>query len=172
MTLAAFGAGAIPIPFADFSIVISILTTTIVSIGKYYGYIWKRILKDDLLSIYDGKLYNKKENDDKKENTNYKQIIKLIAEIFGKGIIMMIALNLDDIIKVVYGVGTLIGMAIGAVMDSGIVFQYARNAKKYFESKCKSDDGTIFFITRCSEYEVIFRKFKEFENYDLKYPSY
>ena len=43
--------------------------------------------------------------------------------------------------------------------------------KKYFESKCLTDDGTIFFTTRCSEYEVIFNKFEQFKKFELIYPS-
>lgn len=83
----------------------------------------------------------------------------------------MFLLNIDDVIKSLWGIGTVIGMIIGAAADAGIVYKYALNAKRYFESKCKEDDGTIFFCTRCSEYEVIFRKFKQFDEYDLVYPS-
>lgn len=124
-----------------------------------------------MISIYKGELYKEKENEKKNENDfGKKEALKVIGEIFGKGIIMAIALNIDDVIKTLWGVGTVIGMAVGAVLDSGIILQYTRYAKKYFESKCKQDDGTLFFCTRCSEYEVIFRKFKNFENYEINYP--
>lgn len=171
MSLIAAGAGAIPVPFADASIVMSILASSIIKIGKYFGYVWKKISRDDLISIYKGELYKEKENEKKNENDfGKKEALKVIGEIFGKGIIMAIALNIDDVIKTLWGVGTVIGMAVGAVLDSGIILQYTRYAKKYFESKCKEDDGTLFFCTRCSEYEVIFRKFKNFENYEINYP--
>ena len=170
MTTLALGVGAIPIPFADVSIIMSILGSAIIKIGKFYGYVWKKILKSDLFSIYKGELYTKKENDDSKKVFDYKAFLKLIGEIFFKSFIMTIALNADDILKIFWGIGSIIGMVIGAAADSFIVGKYANNAKKYFESKCAQDDGTIFFYTRCSEYEVIFKRFKQFDNYELIYP--
>ena len=126
-----------------------------------------------MISIYKGELY-KKENNTEDENytsINIKEYMKVFAEIFAKGLIMFLALNVDDFCKSVYGVGTMIGMALGAAADAGIIYYYSKNAINYFESKCKEDDGTIFFCTRCSEYEIIFRKFKQFENYDLICPT-
>ena len=170
ITLAASLAGAIPIPFADISIVMSIIGTAILSIGKFYGYVWKKISKRDLFSIYNGELY-------KKEDVNYsenietyktiKEILIIVGEIFAKGILTMALLNIDDVLKWFWGVGTIIGMIVGSIADAGIVLKYSSNAKKYFESKCREDDGTIFFCTRCAEYEVIFRQFKQFEKYNL-----
>ena len=113
----------------------------------------------------------KKKNDIEKDNTNKFEFLKVIPEIFLKGLTLCFLLNIDDVIKSIYGIGTIIGMAVGAVADAGIIINYSRKAKNYFESKCKADDGTLFFCTRCSEYEVIFRKFKQFENFDLIYPS-
>jgi len=170
MTTLALGVGAIPIPFVDATITASIIGTTISKIGKFYGYVWKKILKGDLFSIYKGELYTKKENDDSQKVLDYKTFLKLIGEIFFKSFIMTIALNADDILKIFWGIGSIIGMVIGAAADSFIVGKYAYNAKKYFESKCAQDDGTLFFYTRCSEYEVIFKRFKQFDNYELIYP--
>lgn len=170
MSLAAAAAGSIPIPFADVTIVLNILGGTIIKIGQIYGYVWKKISKNDLIAIYKGELYQKK-NDIEKDNDSLIEFLKVVAEIFAKGIMTMFLLNIDDIIKSLWGIGTVIGMIIGAAADAGIVYKYALNAKRYFESKCKEDDGTIFFCTRCSEYEVIFRKFKQFDEYDLIYPS-
>lgn len=84
---------------------------------------------------------------------------------------MMIAANIDDILKLFWGVGSIVGSAVGAIIDGGIIYKYSNNAKKYYESKCKADDGTIFFTTRCAEYEIIFRQFELFKNFDLIYPS-
>lgn len=170
MSTLAFGVGAIPIPFADVSIIMSIIGTTIIKIGKFYGYVWKKILKSDLLSIYRGELYTKKDNDDSPKDFDYKLFFNLIGDIFFKSIMVTIALNADDILKMFWGLGSIIGITIGSIADSFIVGKYAYNAKKYFESKCAQDDGTLFFYTRCSEYEVIFKKFKQFENYELIYP--
>ena len=169
MSLAAAAAGAIPLPFADVTIVLNILGATIIKIGQIYGYVWKKISKNDLIAIYKGELYQKK-NDIEKDNDSLIEFLKIVAEIFAKGIVTMFLLNIDDVIKSLWGIGTVIGMIIGAAADAGIVYKYALNAKRYFESKCKEDDGTIFFCTRCSEYEVIFRKFKQFDEYDLVYP--
>ena len=170
MSLAAAGAGSIPIPFVDVGIVLNILGATIIGIGKAYGYVWKKISKNDLISIYRGELYQKK-NDIEKDNNDIIEVLKIIGEIFAKGFMTLILLNIDDVIKSIWGIGTLIGMAVGAAADAGIIANYAYKAKNYFESKCKEDDGTIFFCTRCAEYEVIFRKFKQFENFDLIYPQ-
>ena len=170
MSTAAAGAGAIPIPFADIGVVMSIITSAIVQIGKAYGYIWKKISKKDLFAIYRGELYKKENEENSMFFNNYFELAKIIGEIFAKGIMMFFALTIDDVIKSLWGLGTTIGMAIGAVADSGIVYKYSYNAKKYFESKCKEDDGTIFFSTRCGEYEIIFRRFKQFENYNLIIP--
>ncbi len=60
MTLASAAAGSIPLPFADVAIVMNILATAIIKIGKAYGYVWKKISKDDLFSIFKGELYQKK----------------------------------------------------------------------------------------------------------------
>ncbi len=99
------------------------------------------------------------------------EFLKVVGEIFAKRIMTVFLLNIDDIIKSFYGIGTIIGMGVGAFADAGIIINYSRKAKNYFESKCKADDGTLFFCTRCAEYEVIFRKFKQFEKFDLIYPS-
>ena len=171
LTLAAAAAGSIPIPFVDAAIVLNILGSSIVKIGKFYGYVWKKISRKDLLSIYKGELYRSINNFEGERMNTLLELFKLVGEIFLKSLIMVIALNIDDVVKYFWGIGTIIGMAIGAVVDSGIVCKYSRNAKNYFESKCKQDDGTLFFCTRCSEYEVIFRKFKQFENYKLVYPT-
>lgn len=170
MSAAAAGAGAIPIPFVDVGVVMSIIASTIVKIGKSYGYVWKRISKKDLFAIYRGELYKKGNEDNSSIFHNYLELVKIVGEIFAKGILMLFSLTIDDVIKSIWGVGTVVGMIIGAAADSGIVCKYSYNAQKYFESKCKEDDGTIFFCTRCGEYEVIFRKFKQFENYDLIIP--
>ena len=58
MMTAAASAGLIPLAFADVSIVISIIGKSIIQIGKYYGYVWKKISKNDLKAIYNGKLYS------------------------------------------------------------------------------------------------------------------
>ena len=173
MMLASAAAGSIPIAFADISIVVSIIGNSIVKIGKYYGYVWEKISKNDLTEIYNGHLYDpkKEKNKDNKKFNNVKEIFKIVGELILKSFGAGFALCIDDVIKSVWGIGTIVGIAIGAAADAGIVYHYLSNAKRYFESKCQKDDGTIFFTTRCIEYEIIFRAFKQFENYDLIYPS-
>ena len=174
MTGLAAAAGAIPIPFTDIPIVISIQAGTIIKIGKNYGYIWKTISKNDLVSIYKGELYNPNQIQIQNQDNlhmNIEDITKLIGETFFKGVGMMIASNIDDIFKLIWGIGTIIGSVVGSIIDGGIVYKYSNNAKKYYESKCKTDDGTIFLTTRCAEYEIIFRQFELFKNFNLIYPS-
>ena len=172
VSLAAGAAGAIPLPFADIGLVISLIGGSLIKIGAFYGYEWKTIQKEDLTAIYNGELYTKK-NQQKENNiiaSSQKELLKIIGEVILKGIGTTIALSLDDFIKTIWGVGTTIGVVLGAAADAGIVASKCYNSKKYFESKCKADDGTIFFTTRCSEYEIIFRKFKQLQNYDIVYP--
>lgn len=88
-----------------------------------------------------------------------------------KSIGTSIALSLDDIIKSIWGIGTIAGIVFGSLADAGIVYNYLNKAKNYFESKCQADDGTIFFTTRCVKYEIIFRAFKQFDNYELIYSN-
>ena len=176
MVLAAAGAGAIPFPFADIPIVISIVGGSIIKIGKFYGYVWKNISKKDLISVYNGEIYHNDhihENTDSSANINldFQKFLNLIKDIFFKSVIIGILSSVDDILKCVWGIGSAIGIALGVTIDSGLVLKNLKNAKQYFESKCRADDGTLFFIARCSEYEIIFRKFKQFEDYDLIYPS-
>ncbi len=175
MTGLAIAAGASPIPFTDIPIVISLQTGTIIKIGKNYGYIWKTISKNDLVSIYKGELYNPinqiQIQNQNNLHMNIEDITKLIGETIFKGARMMIAANIDNILKLFWGVGSIVGSAVGAIIDGGIIYKYSNNAKKYYESKCKADDGTIFFTTRCAEYEIIFRQFELFKNFDLIYPS-
>ena len=171
-TLAAIS-GASPIPFTDIAVVLAIQAGTIIQIGKNFGYIWKTISKHDLESIYKGELYNPNiiQNQNQGEaHINRKEIEKLVLAIFFKGVMMTTLLNIDDVLKIFWGAGTLVGALIGAIIDGGIVFKYSNNARKYYESKCKADDGTIFFTTRCAEYEIIFRQFELFKNFELIYP--
>ena len=171
-TLAAIS-GANPIPFTDIVVVLAIQAGTIIQIGKNFGYIWKTISKHDLESIYKGELYNPNiiQNQNQGEaHINRKEIEKLVLAIFFKGVMMTTLLNIDDVLKIFWGAGTLVGALIGAIIDGGIVFKYSNNARKYYESKCKADDGTIFFTTRCAEYEIIFRQFELFKNFELIYP--
>ena len=170
MSLCAALAGAIPVPFADIPIVLTIIGTAIIKIGKFYGYVWKTISRQDLLSIYKGELYENNNHENLETYTNVSELLKIIGEIITKTMIMGILLNIDDYLKLFWGVGTLIGVALGASIDTGIISKYIYRAKRFFESKCEKDDGTIFFYTRCSEYEVIFRHFKRLENYKLIYP--
>ena len=171
MTSCAALAGLIPIPFSDIPIVLGIIGQAIISIGKFYGYVWKNISREDLLSIYQGKLY--KNNDDVKHETFFqlKDFLEVIKDLIKNSRVLLFLLNVDDFIKFIPGIGTFVGMISGASIDAGLAFSFCRDAKKYFESKCKADDGTLFFYTRCFEYEVIFRKFKEIENYKIIYPN-
>jgi len=173
MMAVAASAGLIPIAFADVSIVISIIGHSIIQIGKYYGYVWKKISKNDLKAIYNGQLYSPEilNNGNNSEFNNIKEILKIFGEMVLKSIGTAFALSLDDIIKSVWGIGTIVGMAFGALADAGIVYNYLIKAKNYFESKCRADDGTLFFTTRCIEYEIIFRAFKQFEDYELIYSN-
>ena len=171
-TLAAIS-GANPIPFTDIVVVLAIQAGTIIQIGKNFGYIWKTISKHDLESIYKGELYNPNiiQNQNQGEaHMNRKDIENLVLTIFFKGVMMTFFLNIDDVLKIFWGIGSIAGAILGSIIDGGIVFKYSNNARKYYESKCKADDGTIFFTTRCAEYEIIFRQFELFKNFDLIYP--
>ena len=82
--------------------------------------------KNDLVSIYKGELYNPNnqiqiQNQDNL-HINIEDITKLIGETIFKGVGMMIAANIDDVLKLFWGIGTIIGSAVGAIIDGGIVY--------------------------------------------------
>ena len=185
LSLAAAAAGAIPFPFVDVAIVNALIVTSILSIGKFYGYIFKKISKNDILSILKGSLYNVNDNHNNEEyfdadissvqrinnkDRNSNNISSFIIANISSSILTLTALLIDDGIKVIPIIGAVLGSVIGALCDFGLVIKFGRNANKYFKSKCEADDGTIFFCTRCYEYEAIFKKFKNFSSYDLIYP--
>ena len=136
-----------------------------------------------ILSILKGSLYNVNDNHNNEEYfdaniSNVKRINNdnnsnnissfIITNITSR--ILFTTLLIDDGLKFIPIIGSIIGSAIGALCDFGLVIKFGRNANKYFKSKCEADDGTIFFCTRCYEYEAIFKKFKNFSSYDLIYP--
>ena len=146
-TLAAIS-GVSPIPFTDIAVVVTIQAGTIIQIGENFGYIWKTISKHDLESIYKGELYNPNiiQNQNQGEaHMNRKDIEKLIFSIFFKGVMMTTFLSVNEVLKIFWGIGSIAGGIIGAMV-------------------------AIFFTTRCAEYEKIFRQFELFKNFDLIYP--
>lgn len=170
MTFCAALAGLHPIPFSDIPIVLGIIGRSIILIGNYYGYVWKNISRQDLLSIYKGKLYENNEAVQHETFFKMSDFLGVIKDLIKNTKVLLFLLNVDDFIKMIPMIGS-VGMFAGSVIDTGLTFSFCKDAKNYFESKCEKDDGTIFFITRCSEYEVIFRKFKQFEEYELIYPG-
>ena len=103
MSLCAGLAGAIPVPFADIPIVLTIIGTAIIKIGKFYGYVWKTISKQDLLSIYNGELYENNNDENLETYTNVSELLKIIGEIITKTMIMGFFLNVDDYLKFFWG---------------------------------------------------------------------
>lgn len=179
-------AGACPIPFADVVIVQMLIITAILSIGYFYGYIYKKVSKQDLLTIFKGGLYCK----DKKIKDEYfdanvssvntcdkvnkisiiKNINAFIISSLTSSVLTAGALFIDDGFKFIPIIGSIIGAALGAICDFGLVINFGINANKYYKSKCEADDGTLFFCTRCYEYIIIFKKFKKFDSFNLIYP--
>ena len=164
-------AGLIPAPFCDTPIVLVIICQSIISIGKFYGYVWKNISRQDLLSIYKGKLYENNESNQHEKFYRLNDFFAVVKDLIKNSKILLFLLNIDNCLKMIPGVGTFVGGITGSFIDAGLAFSFCKNAKNYFESKFNSDDGTLFFCTRISEYEAIFRKFKQFENYQLIYPG-
>ena len=164
-------AGLIPAPFCDTPIVLVIICQSIISIGKFYGYVWKNISRQDLLSIYKGKLYENNESNQHEKFYRLNDFFAVVKDLIKNSKILLFLLNIDNCLKMIPGVGTFAGGIAGSFIDAGLAFSFCKNAKNYFESKFNSDDGTLFFCTRISEYEAIFRKFKQFENYQLIYPG-
>ena len=192
LSFAAGLAGAIPIPFVDIAIIHGLIITAILSIGHFYGYIYKKISRNDIISIFDGRLYDHNidqsaeeyfdangsnidrallNNSEQSDNNAIRTGIGgFIISLLSKGVLTSIALFGDDGIKLIPGLGSVIGSILGSICDFALVMIYSNNANKYFKSKCEADDGTLFFCSRCYEYEAIFKKFKNFEIYDLIYP--
>ena len=185
LSIAAAAAGACPIPFFDIPIVYGLIITAILSIGHFYGYIYKKVSKQDLLTIFKGGLYIKNSNNGEdyfdaniSSVQSNKEINKSIINNIKKYIITSLAsslltagaLSIDDGLKCIPVIGSILGVALGALCEFGLVINIGRNANKYYKSKCEADDGTLFFCSRCYEYEVIFQKFKKFDSYNLIYP--
>lgn len=101
MTTCAALAGLIPAPFSDIPIMLSIIGQSIISIGKFYGYVWKNISRQDLLSIYKGKIYNN--NNDVQPETFIKisHILGVIKDIITNSKVILFLLNVDDILKMI-----------------------------------------------------------------------
>ena len=179
LSLIAGGSGAIPIPFCDVPIMISLIGTAIIKIASFYGYAWRKISKNDIISILNGEKYVKK-NEENDEYINTEQSGQMLTKVIIfdviKGLLLgsfmtATALVIDDGIKAIPVIGTLLGCFVGSIIDFSMLLLYGNRAKNYFQSKCRTDDGTIFFCIRCHEYEIIFKKFKEFQNYDIIYPK-
>ena len=158
---------------------ISLIGTAIIKIASFYGYAWRKISKNDIISILNGEKYVKK-NEENDEYINTEQsgqmFTKVIIFDIIKGLLLgsfmtATALVIDDGIKAIPVIGTLLGCIVGSIIDFSMLLLYGNRAKNYFQSKCRTDDGTIFFCIRCHEYEIIFKKFKEFQNYDIIYPK-
>lgn len=185
LSLMAAGAGAIPIPLVDVPLMLSLIATAIIRIASFYGYAWHKISKNDILSILNGEEYVRRdeENDEyikaeksmvkKAEKSVAKKIVifDIIKKLLLGSIITSTALVIDDGIKTIPVIGTILGCIVGSIIDFSMLILYANRAKKYFQSKCRNDDGTIFFCVRFHEYEIIFKKFKEFQNYDIIFPK-
>ena len=169
MMVTASAVDSIPVAFADDSIIKSIIGNSIIQIGNYYGYARKKITKSDLNAIYSGKLYEP--NNLKEEFNNINQFFKFSDDLIDESNGIILCLNADDIVKSVWGIGTIFGIMSGTFADAGIALNNLNKTRKYFESKYKADDGNIFFITRCFEYEIIFGALKQFEDYHLIYPN-
>ena len=103
MSLCAGLAGAIPVPFADIPIVLYLIGIAIIRIGKFYGYVWKTISRQDLLSIYNGNLYENNNDENLEIYTNISELLKIIGEIITKTMIMGFFLNVDDYLKFFWG---------------------------------------------------------------------
>lgn len=158
---------------------ISLIGTAIIKIASFYGYAWRKISKNDIISVLNGEQYiRRNEENDEYINTDNTAPVLTRVVIFDviKGLLLgsfmtATALVIDDGIKAIPVIGTILGCIVGSIIDFGMLLLYGKRAKNYFQSKCQTDDGTIFFCIRCHEYESIFKKFKEFQNYDIIYPN-
>ena len=170
-------AGASPIPLTDLPIMVSLISTIIINIGSFYGYAWKRISKKDIISILKGELSVKENEEQYLDTKNTSKVVEKVAlfdiikKLLISSFITATGLVIDDAIKCIPVVGTVVGCLVGATIDASMIAYYGKKAKNYFESKCRNDDGTVFFCNRCYEYEIIFNKFKNFDNYDIIYPK-
>ena len=175
----AASSGAIPFPFADVAIMVGLISTAIIKIGSFYGYAWRKISKNDIISIMNGEKYVKKiEDDDSYTDTNKTQITPTKLVIFDiiKGLLVgsfitASSLVIDDGLKLIPAIGTVLGCIVGSAVDFSMMIIYGKRANNYFYSKCEADDGTLFFCVRCNEYEIIFKKMKEFKEEYLIYPQ-
>ena len=177
-TLAA-ASGAIPIPFGDVGVMITLIGTEIIKIASFYGYAWHKISKNDIISILNREKYiQRDEANDEYINTNKNNVSPTKVVIFDviKGLLLgsfitASGLVIDDGIKFIPVIGTILGCIVGSIIDFSMIVLYGKWAKDYYTSKCQADDGTLFFSIRCHEYEIIFKKMKEFKEEYIIYPK-
>lgn len=177
-TLAA-ASGAIPIPFGDVAVMITLIGTEIIKIASFYGYAWHKISKNDIISILNREKYiQRDEANDEYINTNKNNVSPTKVVIFDviKGLLLgsfitASGLVIDDGIKFIPVIGTILGCIVGSIIDFSMIVLYGKWAKDYYTSKCQADDGTLFFSIRCHEYEIIFKKMKEFKEEYIIYPK-
>ena len=177
-TLAA-ASGAIPIPFGDVAVMIPLIGAEIIKIASFYGYAWHKISKNDIISILNREKYiQRDEANDEYINTNKNNVSPTKVVIFDviKGLLLgsfitASGLVIDDGIKFIPVIGTILGCIVGSIIDFSMIVLYGKWAKDYYTSKCQADDGTLFFSVRCHEYEIIFKKMKEFKEEYIIYPK-
>ena len=133
LSVAAASSGAIPIPFADVAIMIGLIATTVIKIASFFGYAWNKISKNDIISIMNGEDYVKteKEKDEEYEKTDKVKIIPTQVVVFDliKGVMMQsfitaAGLLVDDGIKCIPIIGTILGVIVGAAVDFGMLILY------------------------------------------------
>ena len=172
--------GAVPIPFFDVAIMITLIVTEIIKIASFYGYAWQKISKNDITAILNGEKYiERDENNDEYTNTNEATesvipnqvaLFDIIKSLFLGSFLTAAVLVIGDGFKFIPVIGTILGCIVGSIVDFSMVILYGKRANDYFRAKCQADDGTLFFCIRCHEYEIIFKKMKEFREDYIIYP--
>ena len=179
-SLMAGSSGAVPIPFFDVAIMITLIVTEIIKIASFYGYAWHKISKNDITAILNGEEYiQRDENNDEYADTDRVKesviptqvaLFDIIKSLLLGSFLTAAGLVIDDGFKFIPVIGTILGCIVGSIVDFSMVILYGKRANDYFRAKCQADDGTLFFCIRCHEYEIIFKKMKEFREDYIIYP--
>ena len=173
------GCGFIPIPFGDIIPVVAIQVGMIIGLAKIYEINSKQYkLKDIILSggcslgdmAINGGIQSSMEITKQGFKTVFKEVTEEVVDDVAEHTVKAVVKEVlkeggekgtSGIIKVIPGVGTLIGGLVSASINGGFTVSMGFGTMKLFENKLLGDDnGYSFLINRIKRYQNIFSQLK------------
>lgn len=158
-SLLAGAAGCCIIPGCDVPFVLATMAGILAIIANIFGFQVKNLNKEDIISIMNSKEYVGNESSERDNlHLTIPQIITIIFTNLGKLGLLLFA---DDAVKLIPGVGSLIGMALGAISNIALVAKHGYDCQEYFKSKLEYKDGEFYFTTKILQQASLFRQLTE-----------